>query len=202
MSTTGPTTPPDFLYGLNHNSPSMGMTVLPSIASSRPSTGSSIQPRIVKSTIGLSQPAANGHSLTYATPDTSMSRPSTANSQGILSHPHYSPNHHHSNSGSVHSYHISPAQRQTVLENATFDGGMAISNISSYSRPSTAGSASIGTGSPSQLSAEIDMWCQPHPALAPTMHSHTGILQSTDGYYSPSLHSTPQLSRPHSPWTC
>lgn len=203
LSTTGPSTPPD-LYVNNHASPNLGMSVLPSIANSRPSTANTHSPYVVKSSHAFAQPNVAGHQFHYSAPDMSAARPSTANSQGILSHPHYSPNLHHSATVNAHAYRHSPAQGQIALENSSFDGGLSATNIASFSRPSTAGSVSIGAASPSQMPVNIDAdaWCQ---AVSPAMratHGQGTALQSGEGYFPPSVHSTPQHSRPHSPWAC
>ena len=200
VSTTGPSTPPDFLFTNTQDSPNLSMSVLP-IANSRPSTANSVPSYVMKSSHSLSHPGINGHSFPYSTPDVSTSRPSTANSQGVLSHPRYSPNLHHSGSALAPAYNTSPSIGQSMLDGYSLDRGLNAVAIANYSRPSTAGSVSIGTGSPLQVPNETEIWCPPLPPSMPTMQPQGAILQGhADSYYPPSVHTPPQHSRPHSPW--
>ena len=182
-----------------HYSPAGTLQMLPSLSnttsgSSRPSTANSIQ---------LS------HSLSRGTPS---SRPSTAGGMPST-HPAHQYIHRpeSSSGGSDESILLGFSPGSFQLQggrNREYEGGGVPADASPYmsgfSRPSAANSPA---SSPyirhvSHLSEPgAERW-QPSPLVRTSPLANAVQTHIPDGYCPPSIHTTPQHSRPQSPWNC
>lgn len=189
-------TPNDMAYAQQFTNPYSPYTpagsiqVLPSINNSRPSTANSMP---------------ISHSLSRST---SLSRPSTANGYPSSQTHQFIHRPQSSSGGSEESILLGFTPGSFQLQGGRareYEGGVsndASPYMSGFSRPSAANSPASSpyirhVAHMSEAGAE--RW-QPSPLARNSPLANAMQTQVNDGYCQPSLHGTPQHSRPQSPW--